>query len=596
MHAFILGAVAALILPSGTAAQSNSGGSTEKVLSSFVYALHGERTPPGPDSQPSLTSLGAQQLYSQGSFLKSRYLSGSSGNGTDGSASHPISNIDDKALFTSQLSVSTSTDDWVFGSALAFTQGLYPPVTQVFAQGNGVANSSYLANGTLVVFPLDGYQYPNIRTLSILDPSSIWLQGEVACSNYVTAESETNDDFIYNQTQAMYQSIFDEVFPGAFPESMINSNYAFNLWEYAAYQYNHNETVRSMLSGAKLALLRQLADVQQFDINANLTASPSQPDGNISPIAGRTLAAQIVSRFSSFIQSGGYSDKLTLTFGSFEPFLALFALLELAGSQPDRLFTRIPDPGAIMVFELYSVSQVNNTQVSSEDDLRVRFLYRNGTSDGAALLEYPLFGMTGYGPDLSFADFSAAVSQFAVKDLSQWCSMCSAITLFCTGINAIGGGAGAGASNLPSLETGGNRGGPLSPTAAGLVGAACSIGVLLLAGAAAAIFGGFRVRRNTDSIVGGKASGGYKGNARLEDDQDVSLAKNGTAHARTGSWELGKGGAARAATTRLDEAVSPVTPVDRAGQDVFGASFVRRRDGDADSVLGVSPVRPAEGV
>lgn len=166
----ILTSITALMLLSSTAARANSNG-TETILSSFVFVLHGERTPPQPYTERSLTSLGAQQLYSQGGFLRSRYLTGTAGNST---SSHPIAGISRDAPLDSQLTISSIATAWTFGSALAFAQGLYPPVSQTSTQsGAGVLSSSYLADGTLVEFPL-GYQVPEIETLSALDPKSIW--------------------------------------------------------------------------------------------------------------------------------------------------------------------------------------------------------------------------------------------------------------------------------------------------------------------------------------------------------------------------------------------------------------------------------------
>lgn len=148
----------------------------ETVWASFAYVLYGERTPFQGELVPSLTPLGAQQLYSQGSLFRARYLSNSSLSDEDNAitTNSPIVGIERQALDNSQLSIFSSTDDYVVGSALAFLQGLYPPVTQTFASNNGGDNASTLANGTVVNYPLDGYQYPNIRNVPTTDPSSVW--------------------------------------------------------------------------------------------------------------------------------------------------------------------------------------------------------------------------------------------------------------------------------------------------------------------------------------------------------------------------------------------------------------------------------------
>ena len=59
-------------------------------------------------------------------------------------------------------------------SALAFMQGLYPPVEGIFATNNGGLGASVMANRSLVQFPLNGYQYPSVLTMDLTDPSYIW--------------------------------------------------------------------------------------------------------------------------------------------------------------------------------------------------------------------------------------------------------------------------------------------------------------------------------------------------------------------------------------------------------------------------------------
>lgn len=150
----------------------------ETVWSAFAYVLNGERTPLlGPaTARGALTSLGAQQMFSQGSLLRTRWLvnTTSSSSGSNATTNAPIANIERLAIDNSQLSISSSRDDYVSAGALAFMQGLYPPRTQTFASNNGGINASVLANGSLVNFPLDGYMYPNIRTLSLSEPESVW--------------------------------------------------------------------------------------------------------------------------------------------------------------------------------------------------------------------------------------------------------------------------------------------------------------------------------------------------------------------------------------------------------------------------------------
>ncbi len=163
---------ATLSLAGGALAQSTN----ETVWSSFAYILYGERTPLRGQLEPSLTPLGAQQLYSQGSLFRSRYLSNSSLSDEDNAitTNSPIAGIERLSLDNSQLSLYSTADDYVVGGALAFMQGLYPPVTVTFAYDNGGVNASRLANGTMIDYPLNGYQYPTISTVTLTDVNAVW--------------------------------------------------------------------------------------------------------------------------------------------------------------------------------------------------------------------------------------------------------------------------------------------------------------------------------------------------------------------------------------------------------------------------------------
>ena len=82
--------------------------------------------------------------------------------------------IQKNAIDNSQIEIISTTDSFIFTSALAFMQGLYPPIQQA-SESSGVVNSAIASNGSLVNYPLGGYQYPNIETSTVFDPADIWL-------------------------------------------------------------------------------------------------------------------------------------------------------------------------------------------------------------------------------------------------------------------------------------------------------------------------------------------------------------------------------------------------------------------------------------
>jgi hypothetical protein len=168
----VLSAAALALLVVSSSAQS-TGSSNEHVWSSVAWVLHGERTPLwGPTLYPALTPLGAQQMFAQGSLLRDRYLREDPEE--QDATFAPIVGIERNAIDNTQLSILTNTDQYMVTSAQAFLQGLYPPILQAFSENSGGIEAARYANGSIVNYPLQGYQYPAIRTASILDFESIW--------------------------------------------------------------------------------------------------------------------------------------------------------------------------------------------------------------------------------------------------------------------------------------------------------------------------------------------------------------------------------------------------------------------------------------
>lgn len=142
--------------------------STQVVWASVVYTLYGEKTPSLTSGPYNLSPLGANQLLEAGAFIRSRNIAPSS-NGSELTTAAPINGISVNAIDNSQIYALSTDDEFISGSAMAFFQGLYPP------RGIPVFDEQdTLANGSIEGFPLDGYQYPNIGTVSPLDFNYIW--------------------------------------------------------------------------------------------------------------------------------------------------------------------------------------------------------------------------------------------------------------------------------------------------------------------------------------------------------------------------------------------------------------------------------------
>lgn len=168
-----LAAFLAALLSSGASAQTAA---TETVWASVAYVFYGETTPDQIGSR-ALTPLGSQQLYAQGGAFRARYLTANVSLSQEQNlitTKAPIWGIEDNAIDNNMLKIVTNQDPWVTASALAFTQALYPPSNQTYTESSGGVSMAILSDGSYADYPLKGYQYPNIESLSILDPNAIW--------------------------------------------------------------------------------------------------------------------------------------------------------------------------------------------------------------------------------------------------------------------------------------------------------------------------------------------------------------------------------------------------------------------------------------
>lgn len=147
-----------------------------KVWAVVAYINHGEKTPTFGGLENILTPTGARQMWRQGSAFRHRYLG--SRNSTifsNSTGNTKIQGIATDAINNDQLTVLSQTDEWVSGGAMAFLQALYPPNPNTFnnlAGGQQVAQDLFVSPD-LIDYPLGGYQYPNIETLSLSDPASV---------------------------------------------------------------------------------------------------------------------------------------------------------------------------------------------------------------------------------------------------------------------------------------------------------------------------------------------------------------------------------------------------------------------------------------
>jgi hypothetical protein len=345
-------------------------------------------------------------------------------------------------------------------------------------------------------------------------------------------------------TNAFYESLGSSVF-WAFDSSDLNYGNAWTLWEYAAFEYQHNQSIYNSNSFTTddLDQLYNLASAQQWEFNT--------PDstGTIKAMAGRTYASFVLQQFSHQIASNGSAGKLSLLFGSFEPMLSFFALSNLATGPSASLFNSLPLHGSTMTFELYSYAETpsKNEAIPFPDtsDLWVRFLFRNGTGDSKPLIEYSLFGRDNSEEAMDWADFVEGMGDFSLDDLVNWCLDCESGSLFCEALMQ-------NYSNETESSSAKSEKG-LSAPIAGVIGATVTIGLGLVVAAILALVGfrlDYRPREKNGTVgdlgvlkrSGSGNGGGFKGAEKLASDTDLTLKGGAGAsvvrHERVGSWEL----------------------------------------------------------
>lgn len=263
---------------------------------------------------------------------------------------------------------------------------------------------------------MSGYQYAQVHTADAWDIEYPYLGAQIGCPAWEIAAADTFTTPEFLQTQAVSQPIYDSVGPvllsDVLPEQTWDYWNAYAIYDYVNYQNAHNTTVAALLEDPRyinpatnvsyLDSLRWYADSQQYmwlgnmDAHNNITDGglPGGVQGSISTLPGNMLAAKLLSQLQVNVANAGAYYKLNLLFGDYQPMMSLFALMNLPALNSH--FYGLPDFGSVATLELFSYTTENSsTDFPAEDDLWVRFWFRNGTDAGSEFLAYSLFN---YGP------------------------------------------------------------------------------------------------------------------------------------------------------------------------------------------------------
>lgn len=508
---------------------------TQQVLSSFVFTRYGDRTPlySSGSGEHVLTPFGAQQMYNAGENFRERYLRST----FDSLApTTVIQGISRYQLDANQISILTTDDQYTVASAQAFMQGLYPPLgNNPSLNDTYVSGLAYLANGSEIAAPLNGYQYPTISAVSSYDLNSIWVDGSSNCpattgkllDYYKTADF----DFLNTSSWSFYKAIGEEYLQNSFYPSSLGYAGAYQIYDYLQYEYLHNATFRNTISDVNMTKAQLLA--------ANwVDALYGNASDLVGSVAGRTLANAILTSFSNVINMQGQTNKLNLLFGDYEPMVSFAALAGITDKQ-NAAFYYIPPMSSSFVVELVALRADDDpgTNFPSTTDLFVEFYYQNGTDEDSRLTAYPLFGASPSQVLLPYSEFASGLAAFTLSGVGAWCDTCGSYDIFCSAYGSGGG----------SQTGGGKRSSGLSPAVAGVIGALAALAVAALLFGLLMAFAGFRVHRQAGKRKSEIA--GFKGSQKLASDQDLTIPKGGAAvsiaepetakgHERVGSWEL----------------------------------------------------------
>ena len=525
----------------------------DTIWGAVIVSTFGDRIPLLSPNYSTITSLGAQQMHNAGSLFRNRYISPSKD-----SPNLTINGISQEQIDNTETYAYTLDTIYVDQSAQAFMAGLYPPLsnsnnlTSIMA-----ARSQTMAENTTIPWPNNGMQYPLIYSTGANDYMDIYLEGMSNCPTLAYSIQEFYESSAFrsmvSSTSGFYQQLSSD-FSAALPQDYVaapwNLSYydAYTIWDYISYQSLHNASAG--IDDSNVQEARYLADAWSLSLYGNNTDP-------IRTMGGRTLLGFVLKNLANNIDTDGSQFKLTNLFTDYQPIISLFSLLGILDA--DDQFRGIPNVASSVSFEIFTNSSLHIPNPSSvpfypsTNDLQIRFLFRNGSTDSddsslTGLNEQAIFGNNG--TTMSFVDFANAVEGVMQFDPADWCLNCQADAVFCASLTNGSVGLTSGPVSAPSHQ--------VSPVVAGVIGALVALAVAGILFLVAMLVFGIRFRR----IKAKRRSelGGFKGSEKLASDRDlpsqrpgdtkdgtffgasiIPSAADSSSHKRIESWELREG-------------------------------------------------------
>lgn len=239
----------------------------------------------------------------------------------------------------------------------------------------------------------------------------------------------------------------------------------------------------NLLTNDTVHQLQTLADAHEWGLAYNESEQARA-------IAGAVLAGEILQALNATMTSPlakSSAQRFTVQFGVYGTFMSFFGLANLTAAGEN--FRGIVDYASSMTFELVTNATVNGTGAPTTvnpDDVSVRFLLANGSaSDSNVPQLYPLFGQQE--TTITWNDFSAGMSKFAVGDTASWCQACGNTTGVCASTSSSGSGSGSDSSGSTSTSHS-----KITPGIAAAIGVLSMFGLLLVISVTGAL-AGFRI-------------------------------------------------------------------------------------------------------
>lgn len=313
-------------------------------------------------------------------------------------------------------------------------------------------------------------------------PDAIWIKGDDGCPAAKKPQEAFEKSDVFEErvddTKSFYekfQNVLSDV-PDLTSDDLSYEN-AYDIFDLINVARIHNESSPALdVSDDDLDQLRTLADSSEFSKNFD----QENPDHSI---GARTLIAGIMAQLNETVATQA-ALKFSLLAGSYDTMLGFFGVTGLYKLSDD--FQGLPDYASTLAFELFTDGD-DDEFPSNTDDLRVRFLLKNGTTRD--LTSFPLFGADD--DTYSWSDFEDKMRGVEMATVGEWCGACQSEQPFCA-----------------AYTTGASTKGLKEGMSAEMKGGIAMIVIGGVALVAAVLLFVFTLRRRSAGMAAGAAAGG----------------------------------------------------------------------------------------